>query len=95
MPSDTPLTLMRFSSPWCAPCKQLGRVLPPLAAAHQLPVTDVDASAQPALAAAHKVRAVPVLIAFAGGQELERMVGFSGIEPLRRFLDRVAAHRGA
>jgi thioredoxin 1 len=91
MIADTPgITLVDFTSEWCAPCRMLAPVLEQLTAeAHDLSVLKVDVDASPELASTYQVMSFPTLIFFVGGQPVHRLVGARGIGSLREELERV------
>jgi thioredoxin-like negative regulator of GroEL len=81
------IRLLRVSSPGCGPCEQLARVLPAMLAGRDIDLQHIDASRDPRRAAALRVRSVPTLIAVHGDEEVGRMVGFAGRDPLMAFLE--------
>lgn len=80
--------LLDFGAAWCGPCRALERVVAKLAAREKgrVQVFRVDADAEPALAARHRVRALPTVITFVGGKEHKRYSGTTTLEGLARLL---------
>ena len=80
--------LLDFGATWCGPCKALEPTLEKLAAqlGDTAKVLKIDADDSAAIAAKYKVRAVPTLISFVGGQEHKRHTGTANAEVLRSLL---------
>jgi thioredoxin 2 len=75
--SDAPV-LVDFYADWCAPCRMVAPFVDEIARAHtgKLLVAKVDTDRAPEVAMRYGIRSIPTLIVFAGGEELERSVGF-------------------
>jgi thioredoxin 1 len=70
--------LVDFTATWCGPCKLQGVVIDELAEqAEQVLFAKVDVDESPELAARFGVRGMPTLVAFRGGKETGRRLGFS------------------
>ena len=71
--------LVDFTAQWCPPCRALAPILHDLSAEHggRLRVVTVDGDENAALAARHRVKAFPTVIAFVGGKEVARHVGLT------------------
>jgi thioredoxin 1 len=70
------ITVKRFTSTWCGPCKQLSPVIEQLQremSSVSFETIDVDAS--PDLAMKYEVRSIPTLVFEKGGQEVKRTLG--------------------
>lgn len=71
-----PLVLVKFTGPWCPPCRALQPTLDALARDRaDLRVVSVDVDESPALAERFGVRSIPMLVAFRDGQPLGQLVG--------------------
>jgi thioredoxin 1 len=74
-----------FWADWCGPCKMLGPIFEELSKeikiAHFAKV-NVDETGN--LAADNGVRGMPTLVLFKNGEEVDRIVGFSSKESLKR-----------
>lgn len=68
--------LIDFWADWCGPCKMFAPVYDKAAAKHEdVTFAKVDTEAQPDLAAAFGIQAIPTLVAFRGGVMVFRQSG--------------------
>ena len=68
------MSVLRFTAPWCKPCKTLAQQIDELGLSESVTVVDIDE--QPQLAHQYGVRGVPTLIALdEGKEEVKRLVG--------------------
>lgn len=74
--SDVPVVVDFFAT-WCGPCKMIAPVFEELSAEYsgKAKFVKVDIDESPELAANYKVRGVPTLMVFKGGQIKSTMVG--------------------
>jgi thioredoxin 1 len=81
--------LVDFTAAWCSPCRALTPILHTLAAeqAGRLTVATVDGDEETALAARFRIKALPTVIAFAGGKEVARHVGLTTKEKLLKMVE--------
>ncbi|MFO0741312.1 MAG: thioredoxin domain-containing protein [Labilithrix sp.] len=80
--------LLDFGATWCGPCRALEPVLEKLAAqlGDRVKVLAIDSDDSPAIAMKYKVRPVPTIISFVGGQEHKRHTGVASLEVLNGLL---------
>ncbi len=70
--------LVDFYADWCGPCKMMAPMLDDIARDHvgRLLVAKVDTDRAPGLSQRFGIRGIPTLVAFHGGDEVGRRVGF-------------------
>jgi thioredoxin 1 len=73
-----------FWAEWCGPCRLIAPVIEEISETMQgkalVGKLDVDANQQTAIK--YGVMSIPTVIVFKNGQEVKRVVGFQGREPL-------------
>ena len=80
--------LVDFWASWCGPCQMMGPVLEQLAEEQPgIRVCKLNTDENIDLALRLKVDAIPALIAFEGGQEVARCVGYRPKEALKAWLE--------
>jgi thioredoxin 2 len=83
------VAVVDFWAPWCAPCRFVAPVLEDLASrrAGKLKVIKVNTEEQPALASRFRIQAIPTLILYRNGKQVDQVAGaLSGTE-LERWID--------
>ncbi|MFO7874395.1 MAG: thioredoxin [Bacteroidales bacterium] len=84
------VVLVDFWATWCAPCRTQGPILEDLAAeVHEVAnITKLDVDDHGAIAARYGVRAIPTLILFRNGEEVERFQGVQQKETLKNAIEK-------
>ena len=90
--AETPV-LVDFWAEWCQPCKMIAPHLEKLANDQEgkLKVAKVNVDENPGMMSEFKIRGIPTLILFKGGQPVETLVGFM---PEKQILAKVEKHIG-
>ena len=86
--SNSPV-LVDFFATWCPPCKVLSPRLEAIRKDYQgrARVFKVNVDGSPELASQYKIKFLPTVIAFAGGQEIQRWTGLPDDSEYRAVLD--------
>lgn len=89
--SEYDVVLADFYADWCGPCTMLEPVVETLAAETSAVVAKVDVDVNQQLAAQYGVRGVPTLVLFAGGQQVQEVVGVQSEDRLRAMIEQYTA----
>lgn len=83
--SEKPI-LVDFWATWCDPCMRQGPVVEELAQ-EGYSVGKVDVDQEPGLAQQFKIMSIPTLLIFKDGKEVQRFIGLTPKDTLRKFLE--------
>ncbi len=88
--SDIP-ALVDFWAPWCAPCRMIAPVLEAVAENMdgKMKFFKLNTDENPKTAMGHGIMAIPSLLIFKKGKEIERIVGFLPQDKLEEKLQSV------
>lgn len=76
--------ILRFTAPWCGPCKSLSKALEGVDLGVDMEVVDIDAS--PDAATQYGIRSVPTLVFLRDGVEIDRKVGAISVDRLKDWI---------
>ena len=77
--------LVDFWAPWCGPCKAIAPLLDELARelGEKAKITKVNVDENSAIAAKFNIRAIPTLLVFKAGKQVDQIVGMIGKDDLK------------
>lgn len=80
--------LVDFWAPWCGPCKAIAPILEELATelAGKVTIAKVNVDDNDTIAAEYGIRAIPTMLLFKGGQQIEQIVGMVPKDSLKQKL---------
>lgn len=83
--------LVDVGANWCAPCRMIAPVIAELAGEYSgsMKFGTLDVDAETAVAAQYGVVSLPTLLIFKDGQPIDRIVGFTPKQELKRRLNKL------
>jgi thioredoxin 1 len=83
--------MVDFWAPWCRPCRMLGPTIEKLAGEYigNIKIGMMNTDENQATAGSLRVLAIPTVIVFKGGREVERFLGVNQENKYRAFLDQL------
>jgi thioredoxin len=89
--SDKPV-LMDFWAEWCGPCRIMAPMIEAVAEQYSesASVVKLNVDDNPLSAANYGIKAIPTMILFNKGKEVERIVGVTGKESIGRLIEKHA-----
>lgn len=90
--SDMPV-LVDFWAPWCGPCRMMHPVLESVSekVASKMKVAKLNTDENQSTASQYSIQAIPCMIVFKNGAEVDRIVGFNPEEALLKQLEKYMA----
>ena len=87
--SDRPV-LADFNADWCGPCKMLAPIVHEISDENQnIKVVSINIDDESELANDYDVNAIPCLILFKDGSEIDRSVGFKPKDDILEFIGEI------
>ena len=92
--SEKPV-LVDFWAVWCPPCRMLAPTVEAIAERYSesAAVVKLNVDDNPSTAAAYGIKAIPTLILFSEGTEVERVIGATSKESISRMIEKYSSLR--
>ena len=87
---DNDVVLVDCYADWCGPCQMMEPTIEALAAETDAAIAKVDVDANQAVAQQLGARSIPTLVLFAGGKQVEEIVGVKPEDQLRSLVESYA-----
>ena len=90
-----PVCVVDFSASWCGPCRMMAPILEDVSDKYKgkyfFYQIDVDSAED--LAQKYKIEAVPTVVVFANGKEVDRTSGYQEFDEIERFINTAATKK--
>ena len=88
--SEVPV-LVDFWAPWCGPCRMLAPTIEKLANQYQgkIKIGKMNTDENPETPGGLRISAIPTVVVFQGGQEVDRLVGVNDESKFKKSLDKL------
>ena len=84
---EVPLLVVKFTAPWCQPCRIYAAIVAAAAQSHpEITFVEVDLEREPALARRWQVRGIPSTLGFRNGALAFQVTGLLNSEALEKHL---------
>lgn len=85
--------LVDFWAPWCMPCRILGPIIDKIAQAYdgKVKVVKLNTDENPAMSAKYEIMAIPTMIIFKDGKQVQNIAGLLPEAQLKQLLDQILA----
>ena len=77
--------IIRFTAPWCSPCKQLAKNLE--RAYLTLPIEVIDIEDNPSIANEYGIRNLPTMVLLDENTEIKRITGLKTTNQIKAWVD--------
>lgn len=90
--NNSELCVIKFSAIWCSPCKKMNPIIEELESEFKNVVNfvSIDVDNVPSIAQKYKIMTLPTILILKNGKEVNRTIGISLIDNLRKIIKNVS-----